>query len=342
MIDAFDAGDSPSRATINARCSRSYELREPTTAPNPLPAKAMLRVLGHPVGPCRLPMGAGPASLDRGARPRWPPTARLEARPMAAPVTRHVPRRSRRDRPQLRRRSSSTDAILLLDCGLMFPDADMLGVDLVLPDFTWLREHADRIVGLHRHPRPRGPRRRLCVPAPRAARSRIYGSALTLGLARNRIEEAGLLDRTELIPSPTASGARSGPFDVRVHPRHALGAARLRHRVPHPAGHDPALGRLQARPHPGRRSPHRPGASWAPSPTNEGVRLLLADSTNADQHGHSRSETSVGGVLYDLFARARGPPHHHRLLRQPHPPRPADRRCRDRATAAWWPPSGCR
>ena len=62
--------------------------------------------------------------------------------------------------------------LLLIDCGLMFPDADMHGIDLVLPDFTWLRENADRIVGVRRHPRPRGPRRRAAVPAARAAASR--------------------------------------------------------------------------------------------------------------------------------------------------------------------------
>ena len=89
--------------------------------------------------------------------------------------------------------------ILLLDCGLMFPDSDMPGVDLVLPDFTWLRENADRIEGCiltHGHEDHVGALsfllRELSFP--------LYGSALTLGLARSRIEEAGLLDRTELIP----------------------------------------------------------------------------------------------------------------------------------------------
>ena len=88
--------------------------------------------------------------------------------------------------------------VLLIDCGLMFPDADMHGIDLVLPDFTYLRENADRIVGVRRHPRPRGPRRCAALPAARAVASRSTARPLTLGLARNRIEEAGLLGRTEL------------------------------------------------------------------------------------------------------------------------------------------------
>ena len=101
------------------------------------------------------------------------------------------------------------DRLLLIDCGLMFPDADMHGIDLVLPDFTYLRDNADRIVGCvatHGHEDHVGALsfllRELSFP--------IYGSALTLGLARNRIEEAGLLDRT---PTwrwwPTGSAAAS-------------------------------------------------------------------------------------------------------------------------------------
>src|SRR2546423_4582319 len=80
--------------------------------------------------------------------------------------------------------------LLLLDCGLMCPDAEMLGVDLVLPDFTYLHDNADRIeacVLTHGHEDHAGGLsyllRDLSFP--------IYASKLTLGLARNRIEEAG-------------------------------------------------------------------------------------------------------------------------------------------------------
>ena len=90
------------------------------------------------------------------------------------------------------------DKLLLIDCGLMFPDADMHGIDLVLPDFTWLRENADRIEGLvatHGHEDHVGALhyllRELSFP--------IFGSAVTLGLARNRIEEAGLVGKTYLV-----------------------------------------------------------------------------------------------------------------------------------------------
>ena len=174
--------------------------------------------------------------------------------------------------------------ILLVDCGLMFPDADMPGIDLVLPDFTYLREqrrpHRGRASLTHGHEDHVGGLafllRDLSFP--------IYGSALTLGLARNRIEEAGLLDRTELIPVADGERRRIGPFDVRVHPGHPLGAARLRDRVPHarrarsctPATSSSTSRRSTA------ASPTSRASARSPSATS-GIRLLLSDSTNAER-----------------------------------------------------------
>src|SRR5207244_10241406 len=79
--------------------------------------------------------------------------------------------------------------ILLLDCGLMFPDAEMLGVDLVLPDFTYLHDNADRIeacVLTHGHEDHAGALSYLL----RDISFPIYASALTLGFARHRLEQA--------------------------------------------------------------------------------------------------------------------------------------------------------
>src|SRR5688500_20210498 len=91
------------------------------------------------------------------------------------------------------------DQLLLLDCGLMFPELEHLGVDLILPDFTWLRENADRVIGCiatHGHEDHVGGLsyllRELSFP--------VYGSPLTLGPARHRMDEAGVLKNTELIP----------------------------------------------------------------------------------------------------------------------------------------------
>ncbi len=189
--------------------------------------------------------------------------------------------------------------IMLLDCGLMFPDIDMLGIDLVLPDFTYLRDNADRIEGCiatHGHEDHVGGLSFLL----RDLRFPVFGSGLTLGLARHRIEEAGLIDRTELIPVRDGERRRIGPFDVEFIP--------VTHSVPHgfaTAFHTPQGTilhsgdfKLDLTPVDGRLTDLARIGAIAKDP---GIRLLLSDSTNADEVGHSRSERSVGKVLYDLF-----------------------------------------
>lgn len=81
------------------------------------------------------------------------------------------------------------DRILMIDCGLMFPDDDMMGVDLVLPDFTWLRERADKIDGCvitHGHEDHMGALAYWLADYAKVADRplKLIGSALTLGLAR--------------------------------------------------------------------------------------------------------------------------------------------------------------
>ncbi|GDX26824.1 ribonuclease J [Actinomycetes bacterium] len=191
------------------------------------------------------------------------------------------------------------DKLLLIDCGLMFPDADMHGIDLVLPDFTWLRENADRVVACvatHGHEDHVGGLQYLL----RDLSFPVYGSDVTLGLARNRIEEAGLLGRTELIVVRDGERRLIGPFDVEFIP--------VTHSVPHAfavAVHTPqgvllhsGDFKLDLTPVDGRRTDlARIGAIAS----TEGIRLLLCDSTNAEEHGHAPSETSISGVLRALF-----------------------------------------
>jgi len=190
--------------------------------------------------------------------------------------------------------------IMILDCGLMFPDAEMPGVDLVLPDFTWLRQNASRVEGCiltHGHEDHIGALgfllRDLSFP--------IYGSALTLGLAKNRIEEAGMLGRTKLIPVADGERRRIGPFDCEFIP--------VTHSVPHgfaTAFHTPqgvilhsGDFKLDLTPVDGRVTDlARIGAIAKES----GIRLLLADSTNAEEPGHTVSERNVGKVLREIFS----------------------------------------
>ena len=195
--------------------------------------------------------------------------------------------------------SGESRSIVLIDCGLMFPDADMHGIDLVLPDFTYLREHANRIAGLvatHGHEDHVGGIQYLLrdhdgighlrdTPLP------VYGAALTLGFARHRIEEAGLLGRIDLRPvaRPRDGDDRSVPG--RVHPRHPFGAARARDRRAHGTGRGAALRRLETRPRPGRRAAHRP---VAPRPAHRGRRCASADGRLDQRRGaRSRAERDL-------------------------------------------------
>ncbi len=192
------------------------------------------------------------------------------------------------------------DRILVVDCGLMFPDADMPGVDLVLPDFTYLRENAERVEGVlltHAHEDHAGGLafllRDIEVP--------IYGSQLSLALARNRIEEAGMLGRTEMIPVRDGERRMIGSFDCQFIP--------VTHSVPHgfatafftPAGTIVHTGdfKIDLTPVDGRRTDLALLGELARR--DGGVRLLLADSTNAERPGFTPSESTVGVAMRALF-----------------------------------------
>ena len=191
------------------------------------------------------------------------------------------------------------DSLLLIDCGLMFPNEGMLGVDLVLPDFTWLIERADDIAGCvvtHGHEDHVGALSYLL----REVSFPLFGTELSLGLARGRIEEAGLLGRTDFHTVADGERWEIGPFDVEFIP--------AAHSVPQgvatafrtPQGTILHTGdfKLDLTPVDGRLTDLSRIGALA---DGEGIRLLLADSTNADQPGHARSERSVGQVLYDLM-----------------------------------------
>lgn len=191
------------------------------------------------------------------------------------------------------------DELLLIDCGLMFPDADMHGIDLVLPDFTFLIENKDRIVGCvatHGHEDHVGGLQFLL----RELEFPIYGSAVTLGLARSRIEEAGLLAKTSLVTVGDGERRLIGSFDVEFLP--------VTHSVPHAHAiiihtaqgvivHSGDF-KLDLTPVDNRRTDL---ARLGELSSTVGIRLLMCDSTNAEEHGHAPSERSVGTVLHQLF-----------------------------------------
>jgi ribonuclease J len=194
--------------------------------------------------------------------------------------------------------------IVVLDCGVMFPDPDMPGIDLVLPEFTYLRERADRVDGIvltHGHEDHTGGLAYLL----RDLRAPIYGSELTVGLARHRIDEAGLAEKTRFISVADGETVHIGACDVEFIP--------VTHSVPESmaiAFHTPqgvilhsGDFKLDLQPVDGRRTDLPRMGELARS---EGIRLLLSDSTNAEEPGFTESESSVGVTLRRVFAAQSG------------------------------------
>ena len=194
--------------------------------------------------------------------------------------------------------------MVVLDCGVMFPDPDMPGIDLVLPDLSYLRDHAEAVEGVvltHGHEDHTGGLayllRDLAVP--------VYGSTLTLGLARFRVQEAGLEERATFIEVTDGERRPVGPFEVEFIP--------VTHSVPHgfaTAFHTPQgvvlhTGdfKIDLTPVDGRLTDlARIGAIASV----QGVRLLLSDSTNAEEPGFTASERSVGATLRRVFETRQG------------------------------------
>jgi ribonuclease J len=199
--------------------------------------------------------------------------------------------------------------VILIDCGLMFPDANMHGIDLILPDFTYLRENASRIQALvltHGHEDHVGAIQYLLrdhdgIGDLRDEPLPIYGAALTLGLARNRIEEAGLLPKTDMRKVADGDSVAIGQLLVEFIPvthsvphAHAIAVHTAQGVVLHSGDY-----KIDLTPVDHRRTDLARIGQLAKSP---GIRLLMADSTNAEEAGYSPSETSVGSVLTGLFA----------------------------------------
>ena len=203
--------------------------------------------------------------------------------------------------------------IMLIDCGLMFPDANMHGIDLILPDFTYLRENAGRIAALvltHGHEDHVGAIQYLLRDGDGIGDLRdeplpIYGARLTLGLARNRIEEAGLMPKTDMHAVADGDSVDIGSLRVEFVPvthsvphAHAIAVHTAQGVVLHSGDY-----KIDLTPVDERRTDLARIGQLAKDP---GIRLLMADSTNAEEAGYSPSETSVGAVLHGLFAAQRG------------------------------------
>jgi ribonuclease J len=191
-------------------------------------------------------------------------------------------------------------ARLLIDCGLAFPDADQPGVDIILPDFTWLAQEPQRVVGVvltHAHEDHMGALpyflRDFDVP--------VYGTRLSLAMLSAKLEEHRL--NPSLVEVAGGQRTSLGPFDLEFYA--------MSHSIPDgvavalrtPAGTIVHTGdwKMDLTP-----IDHRPtDLGGLARLAAEGIDLLLSDSTNADQPGFIVSEVEVGRALEDIFEAAR-------------------------------------
>lgn len=191
--------------------------------------------------------------------------------------------------------------MFLVDCGLTFPDQDMPGVDLVLPDFTYLERNADKIRGIvitHGHEDHIGGlaylMKTLNIP--------IYATRLTIGLIQGKFKEHGLLNTTSLNVVKPGDHIPFGAFDVElIHVNHSIpDAVALAIRCK--AGTIIQTGdfKIDTTPIDGEMIDLARFAEIG----KEGVLCLLSDSTNAERPGYTESERKVGEAFQRLFAKA--------------------------------------
>jgi ribonuclease J len=193
------------------------------------------------------------------------------------------------------------DDIIVLDAGMMFPDAELMGVDIVTPDFTYLEENAKHVRGLvltHGHEDHIGgiPFLLAQIKIP------VYGTAFTLALVERRLEEHEMLKEVNLNKVKAGETLVLGPFSIEfIHVTHStVSCVALAITTP--------LGVIM----------HTGDFKVDPSPTDNelfdlhkfaeygkrGVLLLMSDSTNVDRSGYTESERAVAPRLADLFMRA--------------------------------------
>ena len=188
--------------------------------------------------------------------------------------------------------------MILIDCGLVFPDADMFGVDLVIPDFTYVLENRDRIKGLfitHGHEDHIG-----AIPyVLKQINLPIYCTRFTAGLIRLKLQEHRLLDSTKLVTVEAGQTVKAGKFQVEfIHVNHSI-ADSVAFAIHTRMGTVVHTGdfKIDSTPIDGEVIDlARFGALG-----KEGVLALLADSTNVERPGYTMSERTVGKTFIRQF-----------------------------------------
>ena len=192
--------------------------------------------------------------------------------------------------------------MIIVDCGLVFPDSEMYGVDMVIPDFTFVIQNKDKIKGLlitHGHEDHIGsiPYLLQKIDLP------VYGTKLTLGLIRNKLEEFNLAGRTHFVEITPKQKLHLGCFTVEpIHVNHSIPDA-VGFAIDTPAGVIIQTGDFKI--------DYTPLACGPTDLTTlaeygrRGVLALLSDSTNAERPGFTATEQKVAAGVHNLFTQAR-------------------------------------
>ncbi len=190
------------------------------------------------------------------------------------------------------------DDIFVVDCGIAFPDDDMPGIDLVIPDVTYLEKNADKLrafVITHGHEDHIGslPYILKKVNAP------VYGSMLTIGLVENKLKEHGLLSQTTLKRVAPGDTIRLGCFTIEfIRSNHSIaGAMVLAIRTPVGVVIHTGDFKIDSTPIEGEMIDLTRIGEYG----REGVLLLMSDSTNVERAGFTMSERTVGKTFEDMF-----------------------------------------
>ena len=195
------------------------------------------------------------------------------------------------------------DSIIVVDCGLAFPEDDMLGIDLVIPDITYLKDNYEKVKGFvitHGHEDHIGGLayllKEMNVP--------VYSTRLTIGLIEGKLKEHKLLDKAKLNVVNPGDKVNLGCFEVEfIHVNHSIPDA-VALAIKSPAGVVIQTGDFKI-----DTTPIDGGVIDLPrlgELGNEGVLCLLSDSTNAAKPGFTESESKVGETFGTLFAKANG------------------------------------
>lgn len=188
--------------------------------------------------------------------------------------------------------------LIILDCGLAFPDDDMLGIDMVIPDVTYLQKHKNRIRGIvltHGHEDHIG-----AIPyVLKEFNVPVYGTRLTLGILKNKLIEHGLLNSTQMNVINPGETFKLGEFKIEfIRSNHSIADA-VAVALHTPAGVILHTGdfKIDSTPIDGEMIDlGRIGELG-----KKGVLLLMSDSTNAERRGYTMSERTVGHTFDNIF-----------------------------------------